>query len=219
MYPKLDIAKQLFLFCIGVCVLMMLSSPIVAMRNRYLIDFSEWEVFVNDDCTRSFLSVEVRKEGLAEVGSKSSFSCCFAHFLLVFSSFWGSSIVGFEVESWCINCIPRTILFLFRLKRWNCHLYLAVGFLSSMWKRAIWSGKEFMAFGHFLCVAIYVFHCTMLWTSISVLDYYIVFGMLDFVYFQTDNIYFLPLPLVKKSIHIVLCGISCVVSFSRTSLL
>ncbi|KAI8564465.1 hypothetical protein RHMOL_Rhmol03G0183800 [Rhododendron molle] len=33
----------------------------------YLIDFSQWEVFVNDDCTRSFLSVEVRKEGLAEI--------------------------------------------------------------------------------------------------------------------------------------------------------
>ncbi|KAG5558230.1 hypothetical protein RHGRI_008233 [Rhododendron griersonianum] len=36
-------------------------------QRRYLIDFSEWEVFVNDDCTRSFLSVEVRKEGLAEI--------------------------------------------------------------------------------------------------------------------------------------------------------
>ncbi|KAI8564459.1 hypothetical protein RHMOL_Rhmol03G0183600 [Rhododendron molle] len=37
------------------------------VRNRYLIDFSEWEVFVIDDCTRSFLLVEVRKEGLAEI--------------------------------------------------------------------------------------------------------------------------------------------------------
>ncbi|KAI8564460.1 hypothetical protein RHMOL_Rhmol03G0183600 [Rhododendron molle] len=36
-------------------------------QRRYLIDFSEWEVFVIDDCTRSFLLVEVRKEGLAEI--------------------------------------------------------------------------------------------------------------------------------------------------------
>ncbi|KAG5558233.1 hypothetical protein RHGRI_008236 [Rhododendron griersonianum] len=36
-------------------------------QRRYLIDFSDWEVFVNDDCTRSFLSVEVRKEGLAKI--------------------------------------------------------------------------------------------------------------------------------------------------------
>lgn len=90
-YPKHDATQLCFLFLLS--WLMMLSSPIVAMWNRYLIDFSEWEVFVNDDGTRSFLSVEVRKKGLAEVCSKSSFSFCFTHFLLVFSSFWGSSIV------------------------------------------------------------------------------------------------------------------------------
>ncbi|KAH7866237.1 hypothetical protein Vadar_017524 [Vaccinium darrowii] len=36
-------------------------------QRRYLIDFSEWEVFVNDEHTRSFLSLEVTKEGLAEI--------------------------------------------------------------------------------------------------------------------------------------------------------
>lgn len=35
--------------------------------NRYCIDFNNWEVFVNDDGTRSFLSMEVRAGGLAEV--------------------------------------------------------------------------------------------------------------------------------------------------------
>ncbi|XAR66086.1 hypothetical protein NMG60_11012163 [Bertholletia excelsa] len=36
-------------------------------QKRYWIDFSEWEVFVNDDFTRSFLSIEVIKEGLPEI--------------------------------------------------------------------------------------------------------------------------------------------------------
>lgn len=34
---------------------------------RYWIDFNEWEVFVNDDNTRTFLSVEVLQGGLVEV--------------------------------------------------------------------------------------------------------------------------------------------------------
>ncbi|EEF51635.1 U6 snRNA phosphodiesterase 1 [Ricinus communis] len=36
-------------------------------KNRYWIDFSKWEVFVNDDKTRSFLSLEVVNGGLAEI--------------------------------------------------------------------------------------------------------------------------------------------------------
>ncbi|XP_028118814.1 U6 snRNA phosphodiesterase-like isoform X5 [Camellia sinensis] len=35
-------------------------------QSRYWIDFNEWEVFVNDDHTRSFLSIEVKTKGLAE---------------------------------------------------------------------------------------------------------------------------------------------------------
>lgn len=35
--------------------------------DRYLIDFNKWEVFVNDDCTRSFLSLEITTSGLSEV--------------------------------------------------------------------------------------------------------------------------------------------------------
>lgn len=35
--------------------------------RRYWIDFSKWEVFVNDDHTRTFLSMEVTAAGLAEV--------------------------------------------------------------------------------------------------------------------------------------------------------
>lgn len=35
--------------------------------SRYWIDFSKWEVFVNDDRTRSFLSIEVVAGGLVEV--------------------------------------------------------------------------------------------------------------------------------------------------------
>lgn len=36
-------------------------------QRRYWIDFNKWEVFVNDDQTRSFLSVEVIAGGLAEI--------------------------------------------------------------------------------------------------------------------------------------------------------
>ncbi|KAA8539745.1 hypothetical protein F0562_026437 [Nyssa sinensis] len=36
-------------------------------QKPYLIDFSKWEVFVNDDCTRSFLSIEVITGGFIEI--------------------------------------------------------------------------------------------------------------------------------------------------------
>ncbi|KAI7748296.1 hypothetical protein M8C21_012103 [Ambrosia artemisiifolia] len=36
-------------------------------QKRYLIDFNKWEVFVNDDKTRTFLSVENTTGGLAEI--------------------------------------------------------------------------------------------------------------------------------------------------------
>ncbi|XVF08542.1 hypothetical protein REPUB_Repub07fG0012200 [Reevesia pubescens] len=36
-------------------------------QKRYWIDFNKWEVFVNDDQTRSFLSLEVLMGGLAEI--------------------------------------------------------------------------------------------------------------------------------------------------------
>ncbi|XP_031259471.1 U6 snRNA phosphodiesterase-like [Pistacia vera] len=36
-------------------------------QRRYWIDFSKWEVFINDDCTRSFLSIEVLTGGLLEI--------------------------------------------------------------------------------------------------------------------------------------------------------
>ncbi|KAM6582026.1 hypothetical protein CsatB_009028 [Cannabis sativa] len=36
-------------------------------QRRYWIDFSKWEVFLNDDRTRTFLSMEVTTTGLAEI--------------------------------------------------------------------------------------------------------------------------------------------------------
>ncbi|GMH02543.1 hypothetical protein Nepgr_004382 [Nepenthes gracilis] len=36
-------------------------------QRRYWIDFSKWEVFVNDDRTRTFLSIEVTSGGFAEI--------------------------------------------------------------------------------------------------------------------------------------------------------
>ncbi|XP_010555597.1 PREDICTED: U6 snRNA phosphodiesterase [Tarenaya hassleriana] len=36
-------------------------------QKRYWMDFSKWEVFVNDDCTRSFLSLEITTAGVAEI--------------------------------------------------------------------------------------------------------------------------------------------------------
>ncbi|PON60025.1 U6 snRNA phosphodiesterase Usb [Parasponia andersonii] len=37
------------------------------IQRRYWIDFSKWEVFLNDDRTRTFLSMEVTTTGLAEI--------------------------------------------------------------------------------------------------------------------------------------------------------
>ncbi|CAN8244660.1 unnamed protein product [Cochlearia groenlandica] len=39
-------------------------------QKRYLIDFNKWEVFVNDDCTRSFLSLEITTSGLSEISKQ-----------------------------------------------------------------------------------------------------------------------------------------------------
>ncbi|CAN4105400.1 unnamed protein product [Withania somnifera] len=36
-------------------------------QRRYLIDFNKWEIFVNDDSTRTFLSLEVVAGGLAQI--------------------------------------------------------------------------------------------------------------------------------------------------------
>uniref|UniRef100_A0A1D1Z6C2 U6 snRNA phosphodiesterase 1 n=1 Tax=Anthurium amnicola TaxID=1678845 RepID=A0A1D1Z6C2_9ARAE len=36
-------------------------------QRQYWIEFSKWEVFVNDDQTRSFLSLEVKGAGLSEI--------------------------------------------------------------------------------------------------------------------------------------------------------
>ncbi|KNA14584.1 hypothetical protein SOVF_106140 [Spinacia oleracea] len=37
------------------------------IQKRYWIDFNKWEVFVNDDHTRAFLSLEVTTGGLSEI--------------------------------------------------------------------------------------------------------------------------------------------------------
>ncbi|KAG8390209.1 hypothetical protein BUALT_Bualt01G0059900 [Buddleja alternifolia] len=47
-------------------VLAMLRQRLQSHR-RYWIDFNKWEVFVNDDRTRTFLSIEVTARGLAEI--------------------------------------------------------------------------------------------------------------------------------------------------------
>lgn len=36
-------------------------------QERFSVDFGSWEVFVNDDRTRSFLSLEIVATGYAEV--------------------------------------------------------------------------------------------------------------------------------------------------------
>ncbi|KAL3524110.1 hypothetical protein ACH5RR_016944 [Cinchona calisaya] len=47
-------------------VVTMLRQKLQSQR-RYWIDFTRWVVFVNDDCTRSFLSMEVIAAGLTEI--------------------------------------------------------------------------------------------------------------------------------------------------------
>lgn len=52
-------------------------------EKRFSVEFSSWEVFVNDDRTRTFLSLEVLATGYAEV----RFSCFSEnqHIFLVFN--------------------------------------------------------------------------------------------------------------------------------------
>lgn len=52
-FDTLFIMMRLLIHCFG--------------ASRYWIDFSKWEVFVNDDRTRTFLSLEVIAGGLLEV--------------------------------------------------------------------------------------------------------------------------------------------------------
>ncbi|OVA19794.1 U6 snRNA phosphodiesterase Usb1 [Macleaya cordata] len=47
-------------------VLAMLRQKLQSQK-RYWIDFSKWEVFVNDEQTRTFLSMEVTTGGLVEI--------------------------------------------------------------------------------------------------------------------------------------------------------
>ncbi|KAM7491792.1 hypothetical protein LguiA_034713 [Lonicera macranthoides] len=47
-------------------VVAMLRQKLQFLR-RYWIDFSKWEIFVNDDHTRTFLSMEVKTGGLPEI--------------------------------------------------------------------------------------------------------------------------------------------------------
>jgi hypothetical protein len=39
----------------------------IHVELRYWMEFNKWEHFVNDDCTRSFLSLKVTRTGLPEV--------------------------------------------------------------------------------------------------------------------------------------------------------
>jgi len=39
-------------------------------QQRYWMDFNKWEHFVNDECTRSFLSLEVTRTGLPEISKQ-----------------------------------------------------------------------------------------------------------------------------------------------------
>ncbi|WVY99779.1 hypothetical protein V8G54_025849 [Vigna mungo] len=47
-------------------VISMLKQKLHIQRHRYWIEFNKWEVFINDDHTRTFLSVEVVQRGLIE---------------------------------------------------------------------------------------------------------------------------------------------------------
>ncbi|KAB2596535.1 U6 snRNA phosphodiesterase-like [Pyrus ussuriensis x Pyrus communis] len=44
-----------------------IDSLVTWLQRRYWIDFSKWEVFVNDDQTRTFVSIEVIAAGSAEI--------------------------------------------------------------------------------------------------------------------------------------------------------
>ncbi|XP_013671084.1 U6 snRNA phosphodiesterase 1 isoform X2 [Brassica napus] len=56
------------------------------LHKRYWIDFNKWQVFVNDDSTRSFLSLEITTSGLSEVSSKLMLLMKFTSFTIFQSS-------------------------------------------------------------------------------------------------------------------------------------
>lgn len=44
-----------------------MTDHLYHIEIRYWIDFNKWEVFGNDDHSRTFLSLEVKTGGIAEV--------------------------------------------------------------------------------------------------------------------------------------------------------
>lgn len=70
---KLQIQRQSVLFLLfftyenGTVFVFPPVFLIVSFWSRFWIDFNKWEVFVNDDQTRTFLSLEVVQGGLVEV--------------------------------------------------------------------------------------------------------------------------------------------------------
>lgn len=84
------------------------------MLSRYWIDFSKWEVFVNDDRTRTFLSLEVTTGGLLEV--------CFIHLLCILSFLL--SLYTMDV------CKPWVLAMVGSLVHLSCYqMILNVGFV------------------------------------------------------------------------------------------
>ena len=74
--------------------------------KSYWMDFNKWEHFVNDDSTRSFLSLEVTRTGLPEVLATVCPHCLVPICIIRFSMFY----FGYGYLSWLLyqRCMLRT---------------------------------------------------------------------------------------------------------------
>lgn len=66
----------------------------IHVEQRYWMEFNKWEHFVNDDCTRSFVSLEVTRTGLPEV-----FTVYFVSYLQGEGSAYFYVILIFHIEN------------------------------------------------------------------------------------------------------------------------
>ncbi|PWZ24619.1 U6 snRNA phosphodiesterase [Zea mays] len=56
-----------FFVLFNFCISLSLMEIFIHVEQRYWMEFNKWEHFVNDDCTRSFVSLEVTRTGLPEI--------------------------------------------------------------------------------------------------------------------------------------------------------
>lgn len=66
-FPVQGYSCVVLFFVLSTFVSLLLMDIFIHVEQRYWMELNKWEHFVNDDCTRSFLSLEATRIGLPEV--------------------------------------------------------------------------------------------------------------------------------------------------------